>query len=160
MRTLWDGDFKLNIKNNFFSKEHLVTVMGCPRGWWSHHPWGVQICGDVALRDTFSGNSGMDWSGTWGSWRSFTAIMILWFSEMRHWWLQDSPLSSFWQRLHGSKPERESLHCEWALAVLHPVVHWCPVGHLRQLPRPSQGAFSHLVDGKHRAQEGAVNPWK
>lgn len=69
-------------------------------------------------------------------------------------------LSVSWQGLRHGKPECESLHCEWALAILHPVVRWRPVGHLWQLPRPSQGAFSHLANGKHDAWKGAVNPWK
>jgi len=65
-----------------------------------------------------------------------------------------------WQGLCHGEPERESLHCERALAILYPVVCWRPVGHVRQFPRPSQGAFSHLADGKHDAWEAAVNPWK
>lgn len=54
-----------------------------------------------------------------------------------------------WQGLHHGQPECEPLHGERALAVLHPVVRRCPLGHLRQLPRPPQGAFPHLAHGKH-----------
>lgn len=58
------------------------------------------------------------------------------------------------QGLRHGQPECEPVHGERALAVLHPVVRRRPLGHLRQLPRPPQGAFPHLAHGKHHPGRG------
>jgi len=62
---LYHPTFRLDIRNNFFSREQAGTdtgtAMGCP-GSGGVTVLGVfQNCGDVAQRDTASGHGGLGW---------------------------------------------------------------------------------------------------
>jgi len=36
---LCQGRFRLDIKKNLFTERVVSIGRGCPKKWWSHHPW-------------------------------------------------------------------------------------------------------------------------
>lgn len=55
------GKLRLDIRSNSYSLRVVGRWRGCTGGGGGeggHHPWGVQNCGDVALRAMVSGQGG------------------------------------------------------------------------------------------------------
>ena len=79
---LCQGKSRLNVWKHLFYKEGSGTGTGCPRRWWSHHPWRFSKIMDMCHLGIWS--VGMVEVGrAWGSWRSSPTLMILWFYKKR-----------------------------------------------------------------------------